>query len=119
MAQPTFSLYTDSYATELEIKSITGTESISKFFELKIEFKVKKDIAASLDHLSLTQDDVYIKVEQLENRDDYSIKGIFKQVEEVFEQSNTHKFYTATMVPALWRQRKNQSYDIYTNVILG
>jgi type VI secretion system secreted protein VgrG len=116
MAQPTFSLYTDSYATELEIKSITGTESISKFFELKIEFKVKKDIAASLDHLSLTQDDVYIKVEELENRDDYSIKGIFKQVEEVFEQSNTHKFYTATMVPALWRQRKNQSYDIYTNV---
>ena len=116
MAQPTFSLYTDSYATELEIKSIAGSESISKFFELKIEFKVKKDIAASLDHLSLTQDDVYLKVEQLEDRDDYSIKGIFKQVEEVFEQSNTHKFYVATMVPALWRQRKNQSYDIYTNV---
>lgn len=115
MAQPKFSLYTDTYSSELEIISISGTESISKFFELKIEFKVKKDTAASLDHLSLTLDDVYIKVEELVSRDDYSIKGIFKQVEEVFAQSNTHKFYSATMVPALWRQRNNQSYDVYTD----
>lgn len=115
MAQPTFSLSTDTYSSELEIISISGTETISKFFDLKVHFKVAKDIAASLDHLSLTQDDVRVKVEQLVSRDDYVIKGIFNQVEEVFAQSNTHKFYTATLVPALWRQRKNQSYDIYTD----
>ncbi len=115
MAQPTFSLSTDTYSSELEIISITGTETISKFFDLKVHFKVAKDIAASLDHLSLTQDDVRVKVEQLVSRDDYVIKGIFNQVEEVFAQSNTHKLYTATLVPALWRQRKNQSYDIYTD----
>ena len=63
MAQPKFSLYTDTYSSELEITSISGTESISKFFELKIEFKVQKETAASLDHISLTQDDVYVKVE--------------------------------------------------------
>lgn len=115
MAQPKFSLSTDTYSSELEITSITGTESISKFFELKIQFKVTKDTAASLDHLSLTQDEVLIEISKLTGREDYSIKGIFSQVEEVFAQSNTHKFYTATLVPALWRQRKNQSYDIYTD----
>ena len=116
MAQPTFHLYTDSYPTELEITAISGTEAISHFFDLKINFKVKKEIDESLDHLSLTQDDVYIKVSDISNRDDYVIKGIFSQVEEVFEKSNTHKFYVATMVPALWRQRNNQSYDVYTDL---
>lgn len=116
MAQPKFSLSTDTYSTELEITSVSGTESISKFFEFKIEFKVKKETAASLDHVSLTQDDVTLLVEKITDRDDYTVKGIFKQVEEVFAQSSTHKFYTAVMVPALWRQRNNQSYDIYTDL---
>ena len=114
MAQPIFSLASDSYATELEITSISGTESISSFFELKITFKIKKDIAKSLDHSLLTEEDITLSVEGLTNRDPYTIKGMFNEVEELFEKSNTHKFYTGVMVPTLWRQRKNQSYDIYT-----
>ena len=114
MGQPAFSLSSDTYSNELEITSISGTESISKFFELKIDFKVAISAAATLDHESLTQDDITIFVEDITGRDDYSIKGIFSQIEEVFEKSNTHKYYTATMVPALWRQRNNQSYDIFT-----
>ncbi len=114
MAQPEFSLSSDTYSNELEITSISGTESISKFFELKIDFKIAIAIADSLNHESLTQDDIIITIEGITGRDDYTIKGIFSQVEEVFEKSNTHKYYTATMVPALWRQRNNQSYDIFT-----
>ena len=114
MAQPIFSLASDSYATELEITSISGTESISSFFELKITFKIKKDIAKSLDHSLLTEEDITLSVDGLTNRDPYTIKGMFNEVEELFEKSNTHKFYTGVMVPTLWRQRKNQSYDIYT-----
>jgi len=114
MAQPAFSLSSDTYSNELEITSISGTESISKFFELKIDFKVAIAVADTLDHESLTQDDITIFIEDITGRDDYSIKGIFSQIEEVFEKSNTHKYYTATMVPALWRQRNSQSYDIFT-----
>jgi len=115
MAQPVFSLASDSFPSELEITAINGTESISHFFELKIHFKIKKEVAASIDHSLLTTEDVFITVDQMNVRDAYQIKGIFSQVEELFEQSNTHKFYVATMVPALWRQRNNQSYDIFTD----
>ena len=116
MAQPTFHLSTDTYSSELEITAISGSEAISKFFDLKITFKVRKEIDETLDHLSLTQDDVFVTVTDMSTRDDYVIKGIFSKVEEVFEKSNTHKFYEATMVPALWRQRNNQAYDVYTDL---
>jgi Rhs element Vgr protein len=114
MAQPIFSLASDSYATELEITSISGSESISSFFELKITFKVKNDIAKSLDHSLLTQEDIVLTVDKITGRAPYTIKGMFNEVEELFEKSNTHKFFTGVLVPTLWRQRKNQSYDIYT-----
>lgn len=115
MAQPVFNLSSDTYSSELEITSISGTESISKLFELKVDFKVAIAIADNLDHVSLTQDDIIIAIDGITGRDEYSIKGVFSQVEEVFEKSNTHKYYSATMVPSLWRQRNNQSYDIFTD----
>ena len=115
MAQPVFNLSSDTYSSELEITSISGTESISKLFEIKVDFKVAISIANSLDHVSLTQDDIVIAIDGITGRDEYSIKGVFSQVEEVFEKSNTHKYYSATMVPSLWRQRNNQSYDVFTD----
>ncbi len=120
MAHPTFSLQSDSYSTELEITSLSGTESISRFFELKITFKVKNDIASNLDHSLLTQENITLCIDDIESRNTnscspYLIKGMFHEVEEIFEQSNTHKFYTGIMVPTLWRQRNNQSYDIFTD----
>ena len=45
MAQPIFSLATDSFPNELEITAIDGNESISHFFELTIHFKIKKETA--------------------------------------------------------------------------
>lgn len=115
MAQPIFSLASDSYATELEITAISGTESISSFFELKITFKIKNDIAKSLDHSLLTQEEITLSIDKIMQSNPYVVKGMFNEVEEIFETSNTHKFYTGVMVPTLWRQRKNQSYDIYVN----
>lgn len=115
MAQPIFSLASDSYSSELEITAMSGTESISSFFELKITFKIKNDIAKSLDHSLLTQEQITLTIDDTIQKSPYVITGMFHEVEELFEASNTHKFYTGVMVPTLWRQRKNQSYDIYVD----
>lgn len=115
MAQPIFSLASDSYSSELEITAMSGTESISSFFELKITFKIKNDIAKSLDHSLLTQEQITLTIDDTIQESPYVITGMFHEVEELFEASNTHKFYTGVMVPTLWRQRKNQSYDIYVD----
>ena len=63
MAQPIFSLASDSYSSELEITAMSGTESISSFFELKITFKIKNDIAKSLDHSLLTQEQITLTID--------------------------------------------------------
>ncbi|EAT13255.1 type VI secretion system tip protein VgrG [Bermanella marisrubri] len=117
MAQPVFKIASASFPSELEITAMEGTESISHFFELNIHFKVAKDTASTMDHSILTQEDITLTIDSNDNeeKDPYQIIGVFSSVEEVFEQSNTHKFYIAKMVPALWRQRNNQSYDIYTD----
>lgn len=115
MAQPIFSLASDSYSSELEITAMSGTESISSFFEFKITFKIKNDIAKSLDHSLLTQEQITLTIDDTIQESPYVITGMFHEVEELFEASNTHKFYTGVMVPTLWRQRKNQSYDIYVD----
>ena len=88
MAQPEFSLSSDTYSNELEITSISGTESISNFFELKIDFKVAIATADTLNHESLTQDDITVEIKEIAGRDDYRIKGVFSQIEEFFEKSN-------------------------------
>ncbi|MGR6870912.1 contractile injection system protein, VgrG/Pvc8 family [Pseudomonas sp. HK3] len=124
MRKPKFELSSDTYKTELEIMSISGTESISTLFSIKVGFKIVESVANKLNHASLTQDDIKILVTNISNRSDYTIKGVFIQVEEEFKTLNSpkplaqqkkYKYYSATLVPAVWRQCHNQSYDIFTN----
>ncbi len=124
MTKPEFSLSSDTYSTELKIVSIFGTESVSKLFKIKIDFKVVESIASELNHESLLQDDIVISISSITGRNDYSIKGVFSQIEEYFKTpkpstsskpAKSYRYYSATLVPALWRQRNNQSYDIFTD----
>lgn len=123
MSKPKFLLSSDTYKTELEIISISGTESISTLFSINVSFKIATAVANKLDHASLIQDDIKILIKGISNRSDYTIKGVFIQVEEEFKNPGssttsghpkTYKYYSATLVPAFWRQRHNQSYDIFT-----
>ena len=127
MTKPTFELSSSTYSSELEITSLSGTESISNLFKLKVDFKVIESIANNIDHELLIQDDIVILIKNIAGRDDYSIKGVFSQVEQEYKTPNAsaastaskpkqlYKYYTATLVPSLWRQNNNQSYDIFTN----
>ncbi|WP_396587936.1 type VI secretion system tip protein VgrG [Bermanella sp. R86510] len=118
MSQLVFNLTSDTFsANELEIVSWNGSEAISQFFEFDILFKIKNDIVKSANLTSLTQDDIVLSVDidDGEECSVHQIKGIFSKVDEVFRQSNTHKFFSAKMVPSLWRKKNNLSYDVYTD----
>jgi len=118
MSQLVFNLTSDTFsANELEIVSWNGSEAISQFFEFDILFKIKNDIVKNANLTSLTQDDIVLSVDIDDGGECsvHQIKGIFSKVDEVFRQSNTHKFFSAKMVPSLWRKKNNLSYDVYTD----
>lgn len=116
MSEPKFSFSTDSYADQFELVSFTGTESISKMFEFSLSLKVAKDLVSSIDFQTVVQEGCKLITSNIEGySSDYEIIGMLKGIDEEFQSSNTHKYYTALMVPALWRQSKNVSYDIYVD----
>jgi len=116
MSEPKFSFSTDSYADQFELVSYSGTENISKMFEFSLSLKVAKDLVSSVDFQTVVQEGCKIITSNIEGySSDYEIIGMLKSIDEEFQSSNTHKYYTALMVPALWRQSKNVSYDIYVD----
>lgn len=116
MSEPKFSLTTDSYTTEFELVGFSGEEAISQMFEFHLTLKVKKELVSNIDFQAVVRENCKLQVEGIEGYDQpYEILGIIKTVDEEFHGSNTHKYYSAIMVPALWRQAENLSFDIYVD----
>ncbi len=117
MSQPIFKLFTDSYADELEIISFSGSEAISSLFSFVIHFKIKLENVANVDLSTITEETAYLKPVNASTRDsdEYCITGMFSGVESVFHHSNTHQYFTARLVPLIWKQTHTRSYDIYAD----
>ena len=116
MSEPKFSFGTESYPAEFELIGFTGTESISKLYEFTLSLKVTKSKVSQIDFQAVVNEGCSLTVSKITGiNDDYIIGGMLKSIDEEFHGSNTHKYYTAVMVPALWRQSKNKSYDIYVD----
>ena len=116
MSDLKFKFSTDSYGDQFELVSYTGSEAMSQMFEFSLSLKVKKGLVSSIDFLTAVSEGCKISISNIEGQSaPYEIVGILKAIDEEFQGSNTHKYYTATMVPSLWRQSKNKSYDIYVD----
>ncbi|WP_419812395.1 type VI secretion system tip protein TssI/VgrG [Bacterioplanoides sp.] len=117
MACPEFRFSTQDYATELELISFSGEEAISSLFWFVLEFKVELGTSVDLERLSNSDAMLTVLADDDSNRpDDYSIRGVIESAEEILNTSSTHRFYRATMMPALARQQHSLSYDIYTHM---
>jgi len=116
MSDLKFSFCTDSYADQFELISYNGTESMSQMFEFSLSLKVKKELVSGLDFQTAVSEGCKIAIKGIDGQaQDYEIIGILKTLDEEFQGSNSHKYFTAVMVPSLWRQSKNKSYDIYVD----
>lgn len=114
MAEPNFSFITDSYPGEFTLIGFNGTEGMSQMFQFTLKLKVEKKVAQGINFQAVLAEGCSLVVDDADSSNGkYVIGGMLQSIDEEFHGSNTHKYYTAVMVPGLWRQSKNKSYDIY------
>jgi type VI secretion system VgrG family protein len=116
MSELKFTFSTDSYPDQFELVGYTGSEAISELFEFRLSLKVARDVADSIDFQIVVNEGCLLSVDGMSQYNGpYQTAGILKSIDEDFHGSVTHKYYTAIMVPALWLQARNKSYDIYVD----